>query len=65
MGSWLPASLRERANVRQDVRICRQPYKEYFDEMCLGPVLDGDRTDTYQVTGESESGSRYGVKGIL
>ena len=33
--------------------------------MCFGPVLDGDRTDTYQVTGESESGSWYGVKGIL
>lgn len=41
---------RER-NARQDVHIGRHPYEEYFNEMRLCPILDGDRMDSYQVAG--------------
>jgi hypothetical protein len=42
----------QRVHARQDVRICGKPYKEYFDEMCFCPVLDGDGVYTYWVSDE-------------
>ena len=48
----LLGQLRETAHVRQDVHVRRQPYEEYFDEMCFCPVLDFDGADAYQVKRE-------------
>jgi hypothetical protein len=46
---WPTNAIEGKEHARQDVRIRRHPYEEYFNEMGFCPILDGDRMDTYQV----------------
>jgi hypothetical protein len=57
-------TIKVKEHARQDVHIRRHPYEEYFNEMCLCPILDGDRMDTYQVQAH-ECGSQYSAPCFL
>jgi hypothetical protein len=50
--------LAKQVRARQDVRIGREPYEEYFNEMRVCPVFDGDRVDTYNVTRQEQARGR-------